>query len=118
MPQNDNPPSKKAEAQDSIIFTDEDLRELRTPHDDPIVVSLTIVNNDVKWILIDNGSSVDILYLSALKKMDLGVQHLKPTTVELYGFTGDRVLPREWFNSHYLWERDLGKQPSCPTSSR
>ena len=60
--QNDDPPNKKAQTQDFIIFTDEDLKELRTPHDDPIVVSLTVANYDVKCILIDNGSSADILF--------------------------------------------------------
>ena len=37
-----------------ILFSDVDADCIQNPYDDAIVVSLTIVNYDVKYILIDN----------------------------------------------------------------
>ena len=43
--------------------------------------------------MVDNGSSVDILYRSALEKMGLGIRNLKPCNTSMYGFTGDSIQP-------------------------
>ena len=56
-----------------ITFTEEDARKVHYPHNDPLVVTVQIGNMLVHRTLIDNGSSMDILYLSALEKMGLGV---------------------------------------------
>ena len=42
----------------------------------------------------DDGSAVDILYLSAYKKMGLTEEDLDPNTSPLYGFTGDHVVSK------------------------
>ena len=60
--QETEPPSKKARVQHSIAFSSDNLRGIRTPHDDPMVISLVIAKHDVKWVLVDNRSSVDILF--------------------------------------------------------
>ena len=49
----------------TIVFTDEDARRLHHPHDDAIVITLTIANFTTRRMLIDNGSLVDILYYPA-----------------------------------------------------
>ena len=59
------PQCKWAQTQDAIACTDEDLRKIWIPHDDPIVISLTIMNYDAKRILVDNGSLADILFYDA-----------------------------------------------------
>ena len=51
--------------QGNIIFTTYDMREVCFPHDDPIVIFLTIANFDVKIILVDNKSSIDIVFYDA-----------------------------------------------------
>ena len=43
---------------------------------DPVVILLTIVNQDVKRILVDNESSTDILYYDAFVRMSLSVAQL------------------------------------------
>lgn len=48
-----------------ITFSMEDARGVSQPHDDPLVVTLVISNYLTCRILIDNGSSADILYLPA-----------------------------------------------------
>ncbi|PON72311.1 hypothetical protein PanWU01x14_067020 [Parasponia andersonii] len=41
----------------------------------------------------DDESSMDVLYLSAFKKMGLEIQYLKPTITKLHSFTNDSVVP-------------------------
>ena len=48
-----------------ISFTSDDMEGLYLPHDDALVVSAVIANFNVRRILIDNGSLVDILFISA-----------------------------------------------------
>ena len=52
-----------------------------------------VANNDVHRILVDNWSSLDILYFQAYERMGLKVSDLKPSPNLVYGFTGDSVVP-------------------------
>ncbi|KAL5578025.1 hypothetical protein UlMin_019724 [Ulmus minor] len=74
-----------------IIFTEEEASGLWHPHKDAIVVSLRIASRKVYKILIDNGSSVDILFCSTLNRMNLVGAKFEPIKSALYGFTGDSV---------------------------
>ena len=74
-----------------ITFTEEEARTMRHPHNDALVVSLKVANNLVHRILVDNGSSVDVLFKGALDKMNLDGAKLRPVKTPLYGFTGERV---------------------------
>ena len=44
-------------------------------------------------VLVDNGSSVDILYYSAFQQMGIGRERLISTNALLVSFGGIRVLP-------------------------
>ena len=44
-------------------------------------------------VLVDNGSSADILYYPTFQQMGIGKERLIPTNVPLIGFGGTRVLP-------------------------
>ena len=48
-----------------ITFTEEDARKVFHPHEDALVVSLETVGYSTRRVLIDNGSSADIIYLTA-----------------------------------------------------
>ena len=61
------------------------------PHNDALVVSLKVTNNLVHRVLIDNGSSVDVFFKSALDKMNLEGAKLKPVKKPLYNFAGERI---------------------------
>ena len=63
------PPRTFEEDKPTIIFTDEDARQLHHPHDDAIVSTLTIVNYTTRRVLINNGSSADILYYLVFQQM-------------------------------------------------
>lgn len=62
------PPSKhrKREAMD-MVFSEEDAKRVKQPHDNPLVIMLMIEWFNTRRILVDNGSSVDIIYLSAFQ---------------------------------------------------
>ena len=74
-----------------ITFTNEDLRGLHLPRDDALVISTTIVNFNVQRILIDNGSSVNILFILAFNKMKIGRDKLHPFHRPLVEFGGGSI---------------------------
>ena len=49
----------------AITFTDKDAERVHHPHDDAIDVTLFIANYTTRRVLVDNGSSADILYYPA-----------------------------------------------------
>ena len=46
-----------------ISFGEEDLSRVQTPHDDPLVVTLRVHDCDMQRILIDGGSSANVLFI-------------------------------------------------------
>ena len=85
---------KIAQRECSIIgFLEDDARRLHHPHDDALVVSIRVGDYNVHRMLVDNGSSVDILYYSAFWQMGINRAWLTPTNAPLVGFGGMRVLP-------------------------
>ena len=77
------PPMVTREDEPAIIFTNEDARWLHHPHDDAIVIILTIANYTTRRVLIDNGSSVDILYYPAFQQMRINKELIRPMNVPL-----------------------------------
>ena len=54
---------KIAQREGPIIgFSEEDARLLHHPHDDALVVSIRVGDYNIHRVLVDNGSSTDILY--------------------------------------------------------
>ena len=52
-----------------IEFSEEEARRLHHLHDDALVVSIQIGDYNTHWVLIDNGSYVDIVYYLAFQQM-------------------------------------------------
>ena len=59
------PPLKQRRTNKDILFLEEDVRSVKQPHDDPLVIMLMIEGFNTRRILIDNDSFTDIIYLSA-----------------------------------------------------
>ncbi|KAK3007939.1 hypothetical protein RJ639_015022 [Escallonia herrerae] len=65
-----------------------DLEEVITPHDDALVISLQIDVYVIKRILVDTGSSADILFEEAFSQMQISRERIRTVSSPLYGFTG------------------------------
>ena len=63
------------------------------PHDDPLVIRVVVANKTGHRVLVDNGSSTDIIFASTFDKMCIGREKLKPADAHLQGFFEERVLP-------------------------
>jgi len=55
---------------------------------------LMIEGLNTRKILVDNGSFVDIIYLSAFKQLKVATERLHPFNSPLVSFSGDRVYPK------------------------
>ena len=76
-----------------IEFSEENARRLHHPHDDALVVSIRIEDYNMHRVLVDNGSSADILYYPTFQQIGIGREWLISTNASLVGFGGTRVLP-------------------------
>ena len=85
--------SKLPRLDTSITFSNSDLKGCQHPHDDPLVVRAIVANKTVHRVLIDNGSSADIIFASAFEKMGIGREKLEPVNTHLRGVSGEKVLP-------------------------
>ena len=62
------------------------------PHDDPLVIRVVVANKTMHRVLVDNGSSADIIFVSTFDKMGIGREKLEPVNAHLRGFSEERVL--------------------------
>ena len=85
--------SKMPRVDTTITFFDSDLEGCQHPHDDPLVIRAIVANTTVHRVLVDNGSSADIIFASAFDKMGIGREKLEPVNNHLRGFSGEKVLP-------------------------
>jgi hypothetical protein len=83
----------KKETTEEVIFTDRDLEGVQLPHSDALVVTMQIGDFEVKRILIDPGSSAEIMYDSLFKSLGLEHKDLDQKVDPLYGFSGESVMP-------------------------
>lgn len=75
-----------------ITFTQEDAAGLHYPHCNALMVRDVIARNRLKFMLLDNRGSVNILFEATYDKM-LVDHELSSITFPLYGFIRDSVTP-------------------------
>jgi hypothetical protein len=88
---NDGPAARPEWAKVPITFTEEDFRLKSTNHNDAMVIEVNIAGWVIGKILVDNGSSADILCLKAFEKMNLSQHMLHPPEYPLLGFGGKQI---------------------------
>ncbi|PKA60999.1 hypothetical protein AXF42_Ash020807 [Apostasia shenzhenica] len=76
-----------------IVFSAGDLPQEGVNHDDPIVIVAEIGGCDIHRILVDTGSSVNMLYLRAFNKMGVGQCKPLPPSMTISSFSGDIYRP-------------------------
>ncbi|XP_072052157.1 uncharacterized protein [Arachis hypogaea] len=108
-PKQDTPITKQ---QPEVTFTQADLNSNIQNLDDPVVISLQLGDLLVKKVLLDPGSSADVLFYSTFQKMKLSDNVLQSTGGDLVGFSGERVpiLGSVWLQT------TLGEQPFSKTN--
>ncbi|KAK3017386.1 hypothetical protein RJ639_006321 [Escallonia herrerae] len=74
-----------------ISFSEDEIGDIKTPHDDSLVVTLRVGNFDVKRIFVDNGSSAEVLFYEAFQKMNISSDQLRKMDTPLYGFSNHPV---------------------------
>ena len=84
-------PAKKPKVE-GITLTEEDECGVRYLHNDAVIVNLNRANFDVYCILVDNGSSANILFYSAFFRMGLALDMLKRLGTPLVDFFGSVIL--------------------------
>ncbi|KAG5536375.1 hypothetical protein RHGRI_023967 [Rhododendron griersonianum] len=76
-----------------VTFTERDMEGVSFPHNDALVLSLPIQRKMVRRVLVDQGSSTEILYYSVFKALGLPKDQLSPVDAHLVGFTAILVYP-------------------------
>ena len=77
-----------------FLFSEEDAKGVKQSHDDHLVIMLIIEGFNTRRILVDNGSSTNIIYLSTFQQLKLDPGRLRPFESPLISFNGDRVYPK------------------------
>ena len=75
-------------------FSDEDKRGTIQSHDDTLVVTLRIGGFDVRRVLVDPGSAVEVMYLDLYKGLNLRPEDLTAYDSPLISFEGKTVTPK------------------------
>ena len=77
-----------------IGFSDEDKLGTLQPHDDALVIMLRIGGYDVKRVLVDQGSAVEVMYPDLYKGLKLKPEDLTAYDSPLVSFEGKTVIPK------------------------
>ncbi|XP_010254015.1 PREDICTED: uncharacterized protein LOC104595122 [Nelumbo nucifera] len=89
--EDENPP-KWPRVEDPIYFTEGDACGIQYPHNDALIIKL-VIDFEVKQVLVDSRSLVDIQFLEAFDKLQVKREDLKTTDTPLVGFNGEVVRP-------------------------
>ena len=75
-------------------FSNEDKIGTIQPHDDALVVTLMIEGFDVKKVLVDQGSAVEVMYPHLYRGLNLKPEDLTAYDSPLVSFEGKIITPR------------------------
>jgi len=96
-----------------VTFTNNDFHGLDYQWDDPMVITVELENYAIKKVLIDQGSSVDILYWAIYQKLQLPTTTMVPYDEPIYGFSGEKVSTRGYIDLHIVF-RDGAQTKTIP----
>ncbi|XP_026377674.1 uncharacterized protein LOC113271967 [Papaver somniferum] len=77
-----------------IFFSAQDVPMNGQAHSDPLVITLLIEEWGVTRILVNSGSSVEVLFYDTFKRMEFSDDILVPSTYRIYGFNGTITIPK------------------------
>ena len=88
------PKRAKVLTQPTLGFSDEDKAGTIEPHDDALVVTLRIGGYDVRWVLVDQGSAIEIMYPDLYKGLNMKPEDLTAYESPLVSFEEKTVIPK------------------------
>ena len=74
-----------------ITFDKNDFQLWDDPHTNAFVTMANVAGFTLHNILIDNGSSTDILFIKPFEQMNLDKHTLEPAANSLFGFSGKKI---------------------------
>ena len=77
-----------------LSFSNAGKQRTIQPHDDALVVTLRICGYDVKRVMVDQGSAVEIMYPNLFKGLGLKSEDLRSYSSPLVSFEGKMVVPK------------------------
>ncbi|XP_058189258.1 uncharacterized protein LOC131306847 [Rhododendron vialii] len=77
----------------TMTFSSDDLKGVQLPHADALVVTIAIEKSTVQRVLIDPGSSADVMFFSTYQSLGLSPAQLRTASAPLVSFTGVPVWP-------------------------
>lgn len=86
---------RRSEPTPIISFGENDEEGVFYPHEDAFVVTMLVAKFTTRRILIDNGSSTNILFWEAFTWMGINAARLQPAPMLLKGFSEETVQPIE-----------------------
>ena len=85
----------RLEIRPSLSFLDEDKIETIQPHDDALVVTHKIEGYDVKRVMVDQGSCVEVIYPDLYKGLNLKLEDLTTYDSPPVSFDGKLITPKD-----------------------
>ncbi|XP_059659078.1 uncharacterized protein LOC132305454 [Cornus florida] len=77
----------------SIGFGDGNLSRVQLPDEDPLVISLLVAKCMIRRVLVDPGSSANIITKTVFDQLEISSSSIRPNSSPLMGFDGTRVNP-------------------------
>ena len=91
-----NQKPKRARMERPLVmgFSDEDKIVTIQPHNDALVITLRIWGYDIKRVMVDQGSTAEIMYPDLYKGLNLKAEDLTPYSSPLVSFEGKIIIPK------------------------
>jgi len=80
------------EPDDEVTFYESDTNGLDRPYNDPLVITLIIGDFNVERVLVDMGSTLDIIFLTTLREMKVDMTQIVQTSRHVLGFSGETTM--------------------------
>ena len=91
---NSEPKRAEGNTRLALSFSNEDRVGTLQPHDDALVVTLRIGGYDVKRVIVDQGSSAEIMYPDLYKGLNLRPEDITAYSSPLVSFDGKVIIPK------------------------
>jgi len=80
---------------DEVTFHESDTNGLDRPPNDPLFITLTIGDFNAERVLVDTGSTLNIIFLTTLREMKVDMTQIVPTPRPVLGYSGETTMTLE-----------------------